>query len=105
MKYFLRRHGAYFRPDGGGYTNDITEAGVYADDDPHGYVRGAKRGSIEGLTLVPAELVAPYLRAARDRMTAKLAELGESEDGPTTAIDAVLCQLGEARFEPVEARS
>ena len=93
-KYFIRKRGAYFWPEGKGYTTDITNAGIFGDADPQGYVRLSQRDKSAELELVPVETLLPFLRRARDLIAAKLAELG-GEDGPVADGPVPLYYLRE----------
>jgi hypothetical protein len=37
MMYFLKRHGAYFRPGAHGYTTEILAAGLFEHNKAHSY--------------------------------------------------------------------
>ena len=47
--YFIRRHGAFFRPNACGYCTDIAGAGVFSGDTARTYL------DVEGLTIHPVE--------------------------------------------------
>lgn len=45
--HFIRRHGAFFRPNAQGYCTDIAGAGVYSAEEARRYL------DVEGLTIHP----------------------------------------------------
>lgn len=46
--YLISRHGGWFRPDAQGYTNSLSEAGIFTADEARRYI------DVDGLSVVPA---------------------------------------------------
>lgn len=49
--YLISRHGGWFRPEAKGYTNSLSEAGIFTADEARRYI------DVDGLSVVPASHV------------------------------------------------
>lgn len=72
--YFIKRDGAWFRPEAHGYTGDIAEAGIFPGSDARGYL------SAEGVALVPVQTMKANIRKQVREHLAKATRLAEIMD-------------------------
>lgn len=73
--YFIRRHGGWFRPEACGYTNELSDAGVFVGAIAKKYLQA------EGVSLHPVSAMVPQLaKLVRDHIVKAdvLAKLIES---------------------------
>lgn len=71
VQYFIKRDGAWFRPEAHGYTADIAEAGIFSGSDARGYL------SAEGVVLVPIQTMKANIRRQVREHLAKATRLTE----------------------------
>lgn len=73
-RYFLRKRGAYYRPNSRGYTTEILEAGVYTEEEVAGY----KAEPRMGVSVIPVGDMRDEIQAKIDRAneTILAAQLG-----------------------------
>lgn len=76
QRYFIRRHGGWFRPHANGYTMEIARAGTYTAREARHYLR-----SVEDIEIVPVASAHPLIRAQIAAKIAELAALSAMVDG------------------------
>lgn len=67
-KYLIMRHGGWFRPEAHGYTNDLSEAGVFMGHDARGYLQ-TEGVSLHSLREMRREVYKMYLTYFKKSMT------------------------------------
>jgi hypothetical protein len=85
VQYFIKRDGAWFRPEAHGYTGDIAEAGIFPGSDARGFL------SAEGVVLVPIQVMKASIRKQVREHLAKATRLAEIIEGFETEERGRLC--------------
>jgi hypothetical protein len=70
-RYFIKRHGAWFRPDAHGYTGDLAEAGLFVGREARDYL------NTEGVVLVPIKAMTASISQEAGEHLSKAAKLTE----------------------------
>jgi hypothetical protein len=77
---FSAEHGAYWRPGACGYTNDVTEAGLWLREEAESRIKGS--GTEKKLRLVPTGIPVGFKRVDAYESDTQIIVCGEPEEEP-----------------------